>query len=51
VYTDEYSGHKGSRKRDETTKTIFVCEECGGHGRKYEDGIDGGVQLSGVLRE
>lgn len=50
AYTDEYSGHKGSRKRDDTIKTIFVCKNCGGHGRKFVDGIDGGVQLSGVLR-
>lgn len=52
VYADEYSGHKASgRNRNDTTKTIFVCEDCGGHGRKFVDGVDGGVQLSGVLRE
>ena len=33
VHTSEYSGHKArGRNRDETTKTIFVCEECGGQG-------------------
>lgn len=51
VYVDEYGGHKGGRKRDETEKTIYMCNDCGGHGRKYVDGVDGGVQLSGVLRE
>lgn len=51
VYTVEYSGNKGHSNRDETTKTIYVCEGCDKHGRKYVDGVDGGVQLSGVLRE
>lgn len=51
AYTDEYGGHKGGRGRNDTTKTIYVCKECGGHGRKYVDGLSGSVQLSGVLRE
>lgn len=48
--TKEYGGHKGSRKRDDTTMELYVCNNCGAEGRKFTDGVDGGVTLSGEFR-
>jgi len=50
VFTQEYGGHKGSRKRDDTEKEVFVCKSCGAEGRKFTDGVDGNVTYSGEFR-
>lgn len=51
IHNEEYSGHKGSdRNRNETEKTIYECDDCGGEGREFVDGVDGGMTYSGVLR-
>jgi uncharacterized Zn finger protein len=51
VLSTSYDGHKGNRNRDDTEKIVFECEGCGQEGRKFIDGVDGTVTLSGVLRE
>lgn len=51
VLSVEYDGHKGeNRSRNDTEKIVFECQCCEREGRKFIDGVDGGVTFSGVLR-
>jgi len=50
IYEDSYSGAKGGRGRDETTKEVFICKNCGKEGRKFTDGVSSGTTLSGAMR-
>lgn len=50
AFSTEYSGHKGPHNRNETEKIVYECQGCGREGRKFIDGVDGGVTLSGCLR-
>lgn len=43
-------GHKGGDRRDPTTKEVFECIRCGKEGRRFTDGVDGTVTLSGAFR-
>ena len=47
---EEYLGWKGSDRRNETEKTVYICDECGSEGCEFVDGVDGGVIYSGALR-
>ena len=49
-YEDRYGGAKSRDGRNETVCTIFQCEECESEGRRFEDGVDGTVTLTGALR-
>lgn len=44
------NGHKGKRNRNPTKKVAYVCNNCDKEGRIFEDGVDGGITLSGMFR-
>jgi len=39
------------RERDQTTKRVFKCQNCGEEGKKFERGLTGTTQYTGVLRD
>lgn len=47
---EEQYPERRSKDRDKTTKEVFVCNECGAEGRRFEDGHSGGIQHSGAAR-
>jgi uncharacterized protein with PIN domain len=51
IHSEEYSGHKGPHNRGKTVKTVYRCKSCGKQGKGFEDGVDGTITLTGVLRE
>ena len=50
IYENSYSGHKSRDGRNETTKEVFECQNCGKEGRKFTDGVSGGTTFSGAMR-
>lgn len=38
------------RERDQTIRRVFLCENCGTEGRRFEDGQSSSIQYSGALR-
>lgn len=50
LLSESYGGHKGGRGRGDTERTVYKCDGCGAEGRRFVDGVEGTVTVSGVLR-